>query len=70
MRTRTHLQKKSFSKSAVKPRQRKLNSLPDTVQAKPQRLSLEEMEISRKNAERLGSYGYFLSLPLQSNLPS
>ncbi|MGB7520366.1 MAG: DUF4157 domain-containing protein, partial [Spirulinaceae cyanobacterium] len=33
-----------------------LNSLPDTVQAKPQRLSLEEMEISRKNAERLGDH--------------
>ncbi|MGC1247194.1 MAG: DUF4157 domain-containing protein [Spirulinaceae cyanobacterium] len=56
MRSRTHLQKKGFSKSAVKPIQRKLNSLPNTVQAKPQRQSLEEMEISRKNAERLGDH--------------
>ncbi|MGB7520270.1 MAG: DUF4157 domain-containing protein, partial [Spirulinaceae cyanobacterium] len=56
MRTRTHLHQKKSSKSAVKPVQKKLNSLPDVAQAKPQSQSLEEMEISRKNAERLGDH--------------
>ncbi|MGC1247197.1 MAG: DUF4157 domain-containing protein [Spirulinaceae cyanobacterium] len=56
MRTRTHLHQKKSSKSAVKPVQKKLNSLPDVAQAKPQGLSLEEMEIARANAERLGDH--------------
>ncbi len=62
---RTHLQKKSLSKSSTQPLQnkRKLNS--NITQLSPQRQSLEEMEISRKNAERLGDHlvNFSLSAP-------
>ena len=75
MRIRTHLQKKSFSKSpAVKPIQKKkLSSLHGMAQAKPQGQSLEEMRISRANAERLGDHMVNLSgtspaQPIQTKL--
>ncbi|MGB7518314.1 MAG: hypothetical protein WA896_01625 [Spirulinaceae cyanobacterium] len=55
---RTYLQKKSFSKSSTQPPQNKpqLNSTLRQPVPTRQSLSLEEMEISRKNAERLGDH--------------
>ncbi len=75
MRIRTTSTKKSFSKSpTVQPIQKKkLSSLHGIAQAKPQGQSLEEMRISRANAERLGDHmvnlsGTFQAQPIQTKL--
>ena len=75
MRIRTTSTKRNFSKSpTVQPIQKKkLSSLHGIAQPKPKGQSLEEMRISRANAERLGDHmvnlsGTFQAQPVQTKL--